>query len=181
MDYYLGAGKNYLPEIQGLAKSTGPETDNQLLRYALEAVRLNGSFGAYRVAKEASNIDGVTISPGDKVYCNFTSANLDAQAFPDPSSVRLDRPLEGYIHYGLGPHACLGGEAGQVALTAMLRTVAKLDGLRRAPGPQGQLKKVSRARGYTSYMREDWGQYTPFPTTMKIQYDGVLPPLRRLT
>lgn len=181
LDYYLSAGKSHLPEIQRLAKNPSPVADEQLLRYALEGVRLNGTFGAYRVAQGATVVDNVSIKPGDKVYCNFISANRDADRFPDPDVVRLDRPLDRYIHYGLGPHACLGGEAGKVGLTAMLRTVARLDGLRRAPGPQGQLKKVPRPGGYFAYMREDWGQYTPFPTTMKIMYDGPLSPLRKLT
>jgi linoleate 10R-lipoxygenase len=66
-----------------------------------------------------------------------------------------------------------------VALTAMLRTVAKLEGLRRAPGPQGQLKKVPRPGGFYVYMREDYGSYFVFPCSMKIHYDGELPPLKK--
>jgi len=62
-----------------------------------------------------------------------------------------------------------------VALTAMLRTVGKLDGLRRACGPQGELKKIPRPGGFYVYMREDQGSYFVFPCTMKVHYDGVLP------
>ena len=77
----------------------------------------------------------------------------------------LDRPLNSYIHYGAGPHACLGGEINKVAITAMLKTVCRLDGLRRAPGEQGQLKKIPRPGGFYIYMREDHGGYFPFPTS----------------
>ena len=69
------------------------------------------------------------------------------------------------MHYGYGPHECLGIEASQVALTAMLKVVGKLDGLRRAPGALGQLKKISRPDGFHVYMTENQGSYFPVPTS----------------
>lgn len=113
--------------------------------------------------------------------------------------MRIDRPMERYLHYGLGPHACLGGKASQTALTAMLRVVGKLDNLRRAAGPQGQLKKMARPGGFYTYMRADHGSYFPFPTSelradgrekkidmltahpaMKINWDGDLPKPKKM-
>lgn len=90
-------------------------------------------------------------------------ANRDPTVFPDPNEVHLDRPMDSYIHYGLGPHTCLGQEASKVALTAMLRVVGRLENLRRAPGPQGQLKKVPREGGFYVYMKDDHTSYFPFP------------------
>jgi cytochrome P450 len=81
------------------------------------------------------------------------------------------RPLDAYIHYGAGPHACLGRDVSQVAITELFRAVFRLKNLRRAPGPQGELKKVPRPGGFVVYMREDWGSLFPFPTTMKVMYD----------
>ena len=92
-------------------------------------------------------------------------ANREAKFFPNPNEVDISRDLETYIHYGLGPHACLGRDASMVALTAMLKVVGRLDNLRRAPGPQGQLKKISRPGGFYIYMRSDHGSYFPFPTS----------------
>jgi hypothetical protein len=60
------------------------------------------------------------------------------------------------------------------AITAMWKVVGRLDNLRRAPGAQGQLKKIPRPGGFFIYMREDRGSYFPFPTTMKINWDGVV-------
>lgn len=54
----------------------------------------------------------------------------------------------------------------------MLKVVGRLDNLRRAPGEQGQLKKIPRPGGFFIYMREDRGSYFPFPTTMKINWDA---------
>ena len=48
MDYYLGVGRKHLPEINRLAKIDNAETDEKLLHYAMEGIRLNGTFGSYR-------------------------------------------------------------------------------------------------------------------------------------
>ena len=135
----------------------------------MEGIRLNGTFGSYRESKVSTTVDDggrpVRVRPGDKVFVSFVDANREAQFFPDPDRVRIDRPMENYIHYGVGPHACLGGEASRVALTAMLKVVGRLDNLRRAPGPAGQLKKIPRPGGFYIYMRADHGSYWPFPTS----------------
>ena len=107
----------------------------------MEGIRLNGTFGTHRLSTVTTTIDDggrhITVRPGDKVSTNFAGANREAEFFPEPDSVKLDRPLERYIHYGMGSHACLGAEASRTALTAMLRVIARLQNLRRAPGPQG--------------------------------------------
>ncbi|KAI4096484.1 MAG: hypothetical protein Q9206_000109 [Seirophora lacunosa] len=184
LDYYLSPeGAPHLPAINKWAKINTAEADKKILHYAMEGIRLNGTFGSHREAKVNDTIDDggrqVRVKPGDKVFCSSVQANREAEFFPDPDTVRLDRPLDSYIHYGAGPHACLGRDASRVALTAMLRTVGRLDNLRRAPGPQGQLKKIPRPGGFVEYMRSDWGGYFPFPTTMRICWDGDLPPLKR--
>ncbi|EXJ92751.1 prostaglandin-endoperoxide synthase 1 [Capronia epimyces CBS 606.96] len=183
MDYYLSPeGLKHWPEIQRLSRIDSRESDDKLLRYVNEAIRLNGTFGSYRrseVHHVFAHEEGqpVSVKPGDKVFCSFVSAARDPKIFPDPDEVRLDRPLDAYIHYGIGEHTCLGKEASMVALTAMLRTVGKLENLRRAPGAQGELKKVPRPGGFYVYMREDQGSYFVFPCTFKVHYDGTLPPL----
>jgi linoleate 10R-lipoxygenase len=76
--------------------------------------------------------------------------------------------MESYIHYGVGPHTCLGGEASKVALTAMLRVVGRLENLRRAPGAQGELKKIPKENGFYTYMREDQSSFYPFPMSKSL-------------
>ncbi|KAI4164384.1 MAG: hypothetical protein LQ342_002031 [Letrouitia transgressa] len=184
LDYYLSdEGKQHLPDINKYAKMDTPEGDDKILHYAMEGIRLNGTFGAYRESTVNTTIDdggrSVTVKPGDKVFCSFVSANREAQFFPEPNTVRTDRPLENYIHYGVGPHTCLGRDASRVALTAMLKVVGRLDNLRRAPGEAGKLKKIPRPGGFYIYMRQDHGSYFPFPTTMKVCWDGELKPLKK--
>jgi linoleate 10R-lipoxygenase len=116
-----------------------PETDDKLLHYTMEEIRLNGTFDSYRRSTVSTTIDNnnkkIDIKPGEKVFVSFVSAARDLSVFPDPEEVKTDRPISSYIHYGIGEHICLGKEALMVALTAMLRTVAQLKNLRRAPGP----------------------------------------------
>lgn len=81
--------------------------------------------------------------------------------------------MDAYIHYGEGPHKCLGMEVSKVAITAMLKTVGRLDNLRRAPGPRGELKKIPRPGGFYIYMKEDESGYFPFPTSKSTQHRSV--------
>ncbi|TDZ29567.1 Linoleate 10R-lipoxygenase [Colletotrichum spinosum] len=178
VDYYLSPpGTSHLAQIHQIAASpSNKETDALLLGYAMEGVRLAGTFGSYREAAQDDVIvedDGseVQVKRGDRVFVSFVSAARDVRHFPSPDQVNPRRPLESYIHYGLGPHACLGRAASQVALTEMFRALFKKRNVRRVPGPQGILKKVPRPGGFFVYLTEDWGQIFPFPTTMRVMWD----------
>ncbi|KAM0326950.1 hypothetical protein ACHAQA_006071 [Verticillium albo-atrum] len=178
VDFYLSpAGAAHVPQIHIIAKQP-PSKDNDalLLGYAMEGIRLAGTFGSYREAAADDTIvedDGrsVDVKKGDRVFVSFVGAARDAGRFPNPEAVDPRRPLASYIHYGLGPHACLGREASQVALTEMFRGLFRRRNVRREPGPQGELKKVPRPGGFFVYLREDWGGVWPFPCSMKVMWD----------
>ncbi len=128
----------------------------------------------------------LTLPAGTRLLLDFTTASHDPAAFPDPEKVKLDRPIDSYMHYGWGRHQCLGLEASRVVLTAMFKSVVGLKGLRRADGPRGQLKSfpVSVWAGQTGrggpgpwsglrvYMTPDQSSYWPIPATMKIRWDA---------
>jgi hypothetical protein len=61
----------------------------------------------------------------------------------------------------------------EAALTEMFRALFKRRNVRRAPGPQGELKKVVGVRGdgAVEYLREDWGAKGEWPVTMKVCWD----------
>ncbi|KAI9804221.1 MAG: hypothetical protein M1825_001623 [Sarcosagium campestre] len=181
VDFFLSeAGASHFTDMQKIAAGPDtPEADETLLHYGLEATRLSGAFGAYREVVNAATVEEkgkpLHLKPGERVLISFNDIARDPAVFPSPNELRLDRPLDSYIHYGAGPHECLGKGISFVALTAMLRSVARLKNLRRAPGPQGRLKAVSKPGGWIIYMREDWSDYFPFPTTMRVQFDGDVP------
>ncbi|KAL7623519.1 hypothetical protein AAE478_007202 [Parahypoxylon ruwenzoriense] len=177
VDYFLTPeGSKSIPELHRIANlPTSPEADALMLGYCMEGIRLAGGVGSYREAAvdDAIEEDGrkVPVRAGDCVFINSVGAAKDATHFPEPGKVNPRRPLDAYIHFRLGPHDCLGIDACQSGLTEMFRSVFKLKNVRRAPGAQGELKRVPRDGAFELYMRDDRGAYFPFPCTMKICYD----------
>lgn len=83
VDFYLSdAGSGHLPEIHRVANlPDSDEADALLLGYAMEGVRLAGTFGSYREAAVADTIredDGreVPVKAGDRVFVSFVSLSL---------------------------------------------------------------------------------------------------------
>lgn len=183
LDYYICLdGKQHWAEIVHLAHQDTDEADHKILKYAMEGMRINGTFGGYRKATQPADLNDagfsgqVKVKPDDTVFVSFVKASRDPEVFPEPLSVKLDRPLDLYLNYGVGTHECLGRDASQLAMQSMLKVTAKhLKNVRPAPGLQGQLKKVDRGDGFYAYMTEDWGRFFPFPVTWKLHYDGDLP------
>lgn len=71
----------------------------------------------------------------------------------------------------LGPGGRVADDVGRAALVKLFRDVFRRKGLRRAAGPQGELKRVPGPAGTSVYMSEDWGGVAPFPTAMKVVWD----------
>lgn len=95
----------------------------------------------------------------------------DPDAFPDPMTFRLDRPVDRYIHFGFGPHECLGREIALLQVTYLIKVVAGLKNLRPAPGDMGALKSI-QIGSERSYLSSDWAELTFDPTTWKLHFDG---------
>jgi linoleate 10R-lipoxygenase len=79
IDYYLSdEGQKHLVPINRIAKEDSPESDDKLLRYCMEAIRLHGIFGSYREAKTNVTLKDqgrrLNIKPGEKVFVSFVSS-----------------------------------------------------------------------------------------------------------
>ncbi|KUJ09947.1 linoleate diol synthase [Mollisia scopiformis] len=212
LDYYLGDGKEHLPELHRLSHLNTKESDENLMRYMLEGCRLNSTMTICRdLASDqiithsmppfTSVSSFATVTPfrtithklttGTRVLLNLCTAGRDPAIFPDPGRVRLDRPLNSYIHYGWGPHQCLGIEASRAGLTAMFKTIVGLKGLRRAPGQRGMIKSMpaknwngqigntsgwneeeEELAGLKVYMTADQSSISPLPSTMRVRWDA---------
>ncbi|TAQ87459.1 hypothetical protein B7494_g4210, partial [Chlorociboria aeruginascens] len=94
IDFYTGPGKEYLPDINRLAKQNTSEADEALLHYVMEAIRLNGTFGAYRKSNQEITIpDGTsekTFKPGDSVFVSFVQIGHDATIYPDSETINME-------------------------------------------------------------------------------------------
>lgn len=103
---------------------------------------MSSTVGLYRDVVRSGEVDDngttVTLKAGQRVFCDLTSASRDPVIFPEPQKVDLGRAVDSYIHYGVGPHECLGKGLSLTGLTTMLKMVGRLKNLRRAPGLQGQ-------------------------------------------
>lgn len=69
------------PEINRLSKIDSTEADDKMLHYAMEGIRLNGTFGSYRQAATSLTVNDngrqVPVKAGDKVFCSFVSNITD--------------------------------------------------------------------------------------------------------
>ncbi|KAJ5504378.1 hypothetical protein N7463_007252 [Penicillium fimorum] len=180
IDYYLSEeAAEHLVEIQRLSREDTPEADELLVRYFMEGARLRCGVALPRLVTKPTVVDDngekTTLKAGQEIICNLVAAGHDPVAFPDPDKVRLDRDMSLYTHFGFGPHECLGVKMCPLALSTMLKVLGRLDNVRRAPGPQGHLKKLNGLGGIAMYMDAEHSSFTPFPATMKIQWDGDLP------
>lgn len=173
--------KQHWPEIVSLSQTDSPEAFDKLQRYVFEAFRLfPGVSSVLRVSPEATTLtDGTTTMPipaGSQILCNLIDAGRDPNKFPDPLSVKLDRPIESYLHYRWGPHldACLDQQIVTTAGAAMLRIFAReCPNVRRAPGLQGEMKSQLYNGAFPVYLSEDGGSWKNFPVAQKVLFDVV--------
>ncbi|HEX5379667.1 MAG TPA: cytochrome P450 [Phenylobacterium sp.] len=61
-----------------------------------------------RQAETDTTLGGVAVPAGSRVFAWTQAAMQDAEAFPDPETLRPDRPADGYLHFGGGLHPCAG-------------------------------------------------------------------------
>jgi cytochrome P450 len=181
IEYFIAQTPEFKLTINKLAKSSAEGSFDQLKNYVLEAARLSCETAVYRTAVIATTVqDGkdrkLTLQSGDKILLNFRTACLDPAAFPNPTKFDPTRPIEKYLHLGIGPHDNLGFETTAIALTAMCKVVLSLDKLTAAKGPQGKIHKVPRlldvkgsgadpeeVEGYHGFLTENWDQIWPVP------------------
>lgn len=107
-----------------------------------EVLRLTGPpQRLFRRVTRDVEIGGKAIRTGEWVALFFAAANHDPAVFPDPETLRLDRPNAGeHLTYGTGIHYCLGGPLATLEVermvAALLERYAAIDAGSRPPVPQ---------------------------------------------
>ncbi|KAL1836745.1 hypothetical protein VTJ49DRAFT_4720 [Mycothermus thermophilus] len=178
VDFYLQpAQAAYLAAIRAVAVQEPSEANDALLvGYALEGARRSGSTQVHFSADEAESIpvgdgEAIAVAQGQLVTVILPSSDdhtVDPTRYSNsatPTSLLSALPCSAL----LGPIS--GAAVTSAALAGMMRAVFRRNNLRRAPGPQGELKKVQTSTGAFEYLREDWGAKGEWPVTMKVCWD----------
>ncbi|MBK8814542.1 MAG: cytochrome P450 [Methylococcaceae bacterium] len=84
-----------------------------------------------RYARNDIDIAGVRIPQGSNVFVATGSAMFDESAFPDPQSIKTDRPLDRYLHFGDGMHRCFGEYVNRIQVPIIVGSVVRLPNVRK--------------------------------------------------
>ncbi len=99
-----------------------------------ELLRFDGPSGAQvRLVKEAYQVQGKQLEPGQRVFIMLNAANRDPRAYADPDRVDIERNGVAHLAFGFGLHICLGfplaRTEGQVAFPALLKRYRSIEPL----------------------------------------------------
>ena len=115
----------------------------------MEAARLDSALapGQWRVArKEALIAPGTSrarkVPQGTIILVSTMTALSDHRRFKSPNRFQADRPVEGDLMFGGGPHACLGRHIATEQLTEIFMVLLAQPDLRPAPGKLGKADYV---------------------------------------
>jgi cytochrome P450 len=102
--------------------------------------RLTPARGLVRRVKEDCEFHGQRIPAGDNIFAMLQSANNDDTVFTCPHKFDLDRDpaeLRQSLHFGIGPHKCLGAPLARLDLrVAIEQIITRLPGLRLVEGQE---------------------------------------------
>jgi cytochrome P450/glutathione S-transferase len=108
------------------ARKAADADDEAALRQCVyEALRFNPQTPALLRYERAQ---------GNTALLLTISAMFDPNAFPQPGRFAATRPLDKYLHFGLGLHTCYGLMINGVQLPALVGAIVRLPNIRRASG-----------------------------------------------
>lgn len=84
-----------------------------------------------RYARNDIDIAGVRIPQGSNIFVATGSAMFDESAFPEPQSIKTDRPLDRYLHFGDGMHRCFGEYVNRIQVPIIVGSVVRLPNVRK--------------------------------------------------
>lgn len=116
----LGGILHYLAEHpDDLAELAG---DRTLVPAAVEeGLRMFANVTALqRTATVDTELAGVPLEAGSKVWTSYNGANRDPNRFPDPHTWNLHREDTRHVAFSVGPHRCLGANHARVMMKTAL-------------------------------------------------------------
>jgi cytochrome P450 len=103
----------------------------EMLRYLTIA-----QHGLRRIATADIEVGGEVIRAGDGIVVPLTTANWDAEVFPEPERLDLTRDARAHHAFGFGIHQCVGQQLARVELQVVYGTLyRRIPTLRLATSP----------------------------------------------
>ncbi|OQW75593.1 MAG: hypothetical protein BVN35_08035 [Proteobacteria bacterium ST_bin11] len=122
------------PDVLQRAKQAVDDED-KLLHLCFDVFRFNTMAAAMRRhCKNGAEVAGVKIPPGTEVFAFTASAMFDESAWPEPFSVRDDRALDRYMHFGDGMHRCFGEYINRIQIPTLVASLLRLNNLKISSG-----------------------------------------------
>ncbi|MGO1050990.1 cytochrome P450 [Crossiella sp. CA198] len=107
-----------------------PAAVEELLRHATVVQQ-----GVVRAVLGEVDLGGVRLARGDGVIVSLSSANRDAEVYPEPDELDPHRRAAPHLAFGHGVHQCLGQLLARTELTEAVRALLPVPGLRLAIAP----------------------------------------------
>ncbi|MCJ1402641.1 hypothetical protein MMC11_005861 [Xylographa trunciseda] len=167
-------------EVKNLAIS---DANKKLSGYVLEAQRLVGRVPLVRQVaddvtelpkiKTSDGLDEVEIQKGTVLLVDTHEAQQNMTYFKDPKTFNPNRKPEEYLIYGRNPDSPFTAkDLTIIAITALIKEMAKLDTLRRAHNTEGRINKAKTPDGVERYLTQEFDRLVPFPTTWQLRHNG---------
>lgn len=100
--------------------------DRSLIEPAVEeALRLDSpaQFLVRRCLVDSFDLEGTTLTEGEKIFLSIGSANRDGDRFADPDSYDFRRPyVRDHLAFGNGPHTCPGATLARTEMRIAINT-----------------------------------------------------------
>ena len=105
-----------------------------------------------RSVREAVDVAGVSLHPGDRIALNYAAASRDPEVCSNPARFDVQRSEVVHTAFGVGPHRCIGEHLARleirVAIEEFLKRIPEFE-LEPGTAPQyesGQLRTMKNLR-----------------------------------
>ncbi len=116
--YYLMQNPEQLAQLRA-DPSKIPAAVEELLRYVSPVHTLG------RRTTQDVTLHGITIPKDSSIYLLVGAANRDAEKFPNPEKLDINRPPTRSLGFGYGTHFCIGAALARMESQAVFETVLK--------------------------------------------------------
>jgi cytochrome P450 len=122
--------------------------------------RLTPARGLVRRVHEDCEFGGQQIKAGSNIFALVQSANNDPDVFACPHEFDIDRDrseMRKSMHWGIGPHRCIGMPLAQLDLKVAIETaVTRLPNLRVAPDQEITVQPTGMIFHRPEHLRFEW-------------------------